>query len=137
VILAPAFFRVARASAATIRHEPYIEAARSAGCTRRRLLLRHLFPNAAAPLLVQASFAAGLAIVAEASLSFLGLGVQPPDASWGSMISEAFRDSEREAFAMIFPAVMISLTIVAFSVLGDGLRDSIGRETKIEVAAQP
>jgi peptide/nickel transport system permease protein len=137
VILAPAFFRVARASASTIRQEPYIEAARSAGCTRRRLLGRHLLPNAAAPLLVQASVAAGLAIVAEASLSFLGLGVQPPDASWGSMVSEAFRDPDRKFFAMIFPAVMISITIVAFSVLGDGLRDAIGRETKVDTTVQP
>ena len=137
VILAPAFFRVARASASTIRQEPYIEAARSAGCTRRRLLVRHLLPNAAAPLLVQASVAAGLAIVAEASLSFLGLGVQPPDASWGSMISEVFRDPNRKLSAMIFPAVMISLTIVAFSVLGDGLRDAIGRETKVDTTVQP
>jgi peptide/nickel transport system permease protein len=137
VILSPAFFRVARASASTIRHELYMEASRSVGCTRRRLILRHLLPNAAAPLLVQASFAAGLAIVAEASLSFLGLGVQPPQASWGSMVSETFRDSDRQAFAIFFPAVMISLTIVAFSLLGDGLRDSIGRDTKVEAGIQP
>ena len=112
-----------------------MEASRSVGCTRRRLLLRHLLPNAAAPLLVQASFAAGLAIVAEASLSFLGLGVQAPNASWGSMVSETFRDPSREMFALVVPATMISLTIVAFSVLGDGLRDSIGREARVVEAA--
>jgi peptide/nickel transport system permease protein len=137
VILAPAFFRIARASASSIRHEVFMEAARASGCTRRRLLLRHLLPNAAAPLLVQASFAAGVAIVAEASLSFLGLGVQPPQASWGSMISETFRDPERKAFAMFFPGLMICLTIVAFAVVGDGLRDAIGRETKVDARVEP
>jgi peptide/nickel transport system permease protein len=79
---------------------------------------------------VQISFAAGIAIVAEASLSFIGLGVQPPQASWGSMLSEAFSDLSRADFLVVPPTLAVALTILAFSTLGDGLRDALGRQTE-------
>lgn len=130
IIMSPGFFRVARSASADVRSELYIEASRAAGCTRRRIIARHVLPNAAAPLLVQISIAAGVAIVAEASLSFLGLGVKTPQASWGSMINETFRDPARNSYPILPPALMIGLTVLAVSMLGDAIRDSIGRETR-------
>ncbi|WP_280490215.1 ABC transporter permease, partial [Nocardia carnea] len=92
VVLAPSLYRLARGAAESVATETYIEAARALGCNKRRLIWNHVLPNSASPLLVQLSFSAGIAIVAEASLSFLGLGVQAPQTSWGSMVREAFDD---------------------------------------------
>lgn len=129
VILAPRFFRVARSAGQSIRHETYIEAARATGCSTFRIVWRHVFPNASGPLIVQASFGIGLAIVAEASLSFIGLGVQAPQASWGSMVGEAFPNLSQSTSGLYAPSIAIGLTILMFSLLGDGLRDALGRET--------
>lgn len=131
IIFAPRFFRVARASALSIRNETYIEATRAMGCSPARILFRHVLPNASGPLLVQATFALGVAITAEASLSFLGLGATPPTASWGSMIRDGFNYIYQARFQMVPPAVMVVLTILAFSVVGDALRDALGRQTKV------
>lgn len=127
VLLAPRFYRVARAAAESISHEIYIEACRSFGASTPRVLFRHVIPNASGPLLVQASFAVGVIISAEASLSFLGIGVQLPQASWGSMLQTAFQTVSTDSFQLIPPAVMISLTILAFFTIGDALRDALGR----------
>ncbi len=130
VILSPSFFRVARAAAHDVRRETYIEAAVTIGCPGPRLLFRHVLPNAMSPLLVQASFAVGSAIVAEAGLSFLGLGVQVPQASWGSMINDGFSHLSKSSFQIFPPAVLMSTTILAFAVLGDGLRDALGSSSE-------
>jgi peptide/nickel transport system permease protein len=130
VLLTPTFYRVVRGSTMTVRHATFVESARASGCTPTRILYRHVLPSISSPLLVQISFAAGIAIVAEASLSFIGLGVQPPQASWGSMLSEAFHDLARAGFLVVPPTVAIALTILAFSTLGDGLRDALGRQTE-------
>ena len=90
IVLAPSLFRLARGAAESVATETYIEACRALGCSQWRLLWRHVLPNAASPILVQLTFSAGVAIVAEASLSFLGLGVQAPQTSWGSMLRDAF-----------------------------------------------
>lgn len=130
IVFAPRFFRVARSAAQTVAQETYIEAVRADGCPTWRILLRHVLPNASGPLLVQASFAIGFIITAEASLSFLGLGVQLPTASWGSMLRDAFDTIRQNSFPIIPPAAMITVTVFAFSVFGDGLRDAFGRDTR-------
>jgi peptide/nickel transport system permease protein len=130
VIFAPRFLRLARAEVISIREETYIEAARSIGTPSYKLLARHVLPNAMPPLIVQASLAAGFAMLAEAGLSFLGLGVEPPQASWGSMLAEAASVINREWTLMLAPGICIITITLAFNILGDGLRDSIGRETR-------
>lgn len=127
LLLAPRFFRVTRVQTKIVRQETYIEAERAAGCPLPRLLWRHLLPNVGSPILVQISFALGMAIVVEASLSFLGLGVQAPTASWGSMAQDAFQSIQSSTWQLYPPAIVICLTILAMSVLGDGLRDAFGR----------
>jgi peptide/nickel transport system permease protein len=128
IVLAPRFFRVARGAAMAVSGETYVEGCRSIGCTTWRVLSRHLLPNASGPLLVQISFSMGFVIVAEASLSFLGLGVQPPSASWGSMVQDASTHLYVTAWPLVPPSVTIALVIVALSVIGDGLRDALGRD---------
>jgi peptide/nickel transport system permease protein len=127
IVLSPRFYRIARAAAADVRDKMYIEAARADGGRPLRILLRHVLPNSSGPLLVQASFSVGTAIMAEASLSFLGLGVQAPESSWGSMIRDGFNGVKTNAFPILPPAVMVTATILAMFMLGDGLRDAIGR----------
>lgn len=124
IVLAPRFFRVARGAAESVASEGYIEAAEADGCSPWRILSRHVLPNASGPLLVQASFGVGLVITAEAGLSFLGLGVQAPQSSWGSMIREGFDVVYEDTFMLIPPTLMVVLTILAMFLLGDGLRDA-------------
>lgn len=131
IVFSPRFFRVARAAALSIRDAPYIEAARSSGCSTPRILLRHVLPNSSGPLLVQLSFSLGLAVVAEASLSFLGLGATPPTATWGSMIRNAFDNVYTSSFQLFAPSLMVVLTILATAVLGDALRDALGRQSRV------
>jgi peptide/nickel transport system permease protein len=125
IVMAPSLFRLARSSAASASRELYIEACRSVGCSGWRLVWRHVLPNAGSPLLVQTTFFAGVVILAEASLSFLGLGVQTPDSSWGSMLRDAFDVIFEAPGFLVAPAVMIALTILAFAGFGDGLRDAL------------
>lgn len=130
ILLTPTFYRIVRGATMTVRGATFVESARASGCSAARILYRHVLPTISSPLLVQISFAAGVAIVAEASLSFIGLGVQPPQASWGSMLSDAFADISRNGFQILPPTVAIAATILAFSTLGDGLRDALGRQTE-------
>lgn len=130
IVLAPPQFRLARGAAQSVSSELYVEACRAVGCSSWRILWRHVLPNASSPLLVQVTFAAGVIVIAEASLSFLGLGVQAPDSSWGTMLRDAFQDIYASPWQLAPPAIMIGLTILAFSTLGDGLRDALeGRGT--------
>jgi peptide/nickel transport system permease protein len=128
IVLAPRFFRVARAAAGSVRNETYVEATRATGCSTPRILFRHILPNSSGPLLVQVTFALGLVVIAEASLSFLGLGAAPPTASWGSMVRDGFDNVYVSTFQLVAPSLMITLTILAFSTLGDALRDALGRQ---------
>ncbi len=132
LVMAPSLYRLARGAAESVATETYIEAARALGCGKGRLMWSHVLPNAASPLLVQLSFSAGVAIVAEASLSFLGLGVQAPQTSWGSMVREAFDNVYVAPGLIVAPAVMIVLTVLAFSTFGDGLRDALEGSGKVE-----
>jgi peptide/nickel transport system permease protein len=130
VVFSPRFFRVARAAAMSVRSETYVEATRALGFSTPRILFRHVLPNSSGPLLVQATFAMGLVVIAEASLSFLGLGAAPPTATWGTMVQDAFDNVYDSRFPLLAPSLMIVLTILAFSILGDALRDALGRQSR-------
>ena len=132
VVLSPRFFRITRGATRSVMKSSYITAARADGCSSVNLLLRHVFPNIVGPLLVQLSFTAGFAITAEAALSFLGLGVEIPQASWGGMLQDAFDQAHQSTFQIYPPAFLITATVIAFAVLGDGLRDSFGRGSATE-----
>ena len=121
----PVFLRLSRAAAMTVRAEDYIEAARAVGASPWRIATRHMVPNMAPPLLVQASIMTATAIIAEASLSFLGLGQQPPAPSWGSMLNAAQRHMVAAPWMAVAPGVMIFTLVVALNMLGDGLRDAL------------
>ena len=128
VTFVPGTVRVIRGQVLSVREETYIEASRSAGAGNGRMLVRHVLPNVASPLIVQAALGFGYAILAEAGLSFLGLGVQPPSASWGVMLQEAFGFVLSDPWATIVPGAAIALTVLSFNLVGDGLRDALGRE---------
>ncbi|HSV83258.1 MAG TPA: ABC transporter permease [Ramlibacter sp.] len=131
VILSPRMFRVARAAAMAIRNETYFEAARASGCTTWRIVWSHVLPNASGPLLVQASFAVGLAVLYESALSFLGLGAPVPTASWGSMIHDAYQALFKTSLGIFPPSIMIIATVYAFATIGDGMRDALGRDSRV------
>lgn len=130
VVYAPQFFRLTRSSTLAVREETFIEAARSVGGGSRAIITGHVLPNALSPLVVQISLAMGFAILFEASISFLGLGVQPPDSSWGSMLGRSTRFFEQSPHLVIIPGLAILVTVLAFNVIGDGVRDSLGREVR-------
>jgi len=123
VVNVPVFARLTRASVLAVRGEGYVEAARAVGGTDLHILWRHILPNSLSPLLVQASVSFATAILAEASLSYLGLGTQPPLPSWGKMLEEARLFMGRGPWLAIFPGLAIALTVLGFNFLGDGLRD--------------
>lgn len=129
ILIVPSFYRIVRASTESARSELYVESARASGCSNWRILWRHILPAVLPPLLVQASFSASVVIVAEASLSFLGLGAQAPQATWGLMLSEASSTLTTSSYLIYPPTIMVAVTILAFSLLGDGLRDALGRQT--------
>ena len=123
VAYVPAGARIVRASALVVRELDYIAAARIAGASNVRIMIRHVLPNSVSPLLVHVTFVFAYAILAEAALSFLGVGVPPPTASWGNIIAEG-RDYATEAWwVMLFPGLGISLSALGLNLLGDGLRD--------------
>ncbi|MEE2033737.1 ABC transporter permease [Rhodococcus chondri] len=128
VLLAPRFFRLVRISTREIINEDYVEAARSGGAGPIRIMARHVAPNIVSPLLIQISFGASVAIVAESGLSFLGLGVQPPTASWGSMVKEGFDNLAINGWTIIPSSVMIVVSILMLSLFGDSLRDAVGSQ---------
>jgi peptide/nickel transport system permease protein len=121
----PIYARLVRGQVLSVREREYIEAARTIGVPDTRIMWRHILPNVTAPLIVQASIGVAIAILAEASLSFLGLGVQPPTPSWGGMIAVG-KDWLGQAPWMAFaPGVAIFVTVLAFNFLGDGIRDAL------------
>jgi len=121
----PIFVRLTRAQVLNIKVEDYIEAARAVGNPPWRIALRHVLPNVAAPLIVQATLAIAAAVIAEASLSFLGLGQQPPAPSWGSMLNTAKNFIDNAPWMVIWPGLAIFLLVLSFNLLGDGLRDAL------------
>lgn len=120
----PIFIRLTRGQVLTVKTEDYVEAARAVGNKELRIAFRHVLPNVMPPLLVQASLAIATAIIAEASLSFLGLGQQPPSPSWGSMLNTAQRFLTQAPWMAIWPGLAIFMVVLGFNLLGDGLRDA-------------
>ena len=131
IVNIPVFARTVRASVKSVKSMDYIQNARSIGLKPLKILLVHVTPNVLAPFTVQATLALSGAILTEASMSFLGLGIQPPDPSWGSMLADARRFMELAPWLVIFPALFIVLTILAFNVLGDSLRDVLDPKLKL------
>ena len=121
----PIFTRLTRGQALAVKHEDYIEAARAVGNPDHRILLRHILPNIMAPILVQATLAIPGAILAEAALSFLGLGQQPPAPSWGSMLNTATHFISQAPWMAVWPGLAIFSLVLSFNLLGDGLRDAL------------
>ena len=122
----PRCARVVRASALAVREMPYVDAARAAGFGHARIILRHMLPNVMAPILIMATAFLGEAILLEASLSFIGLGVQEPTAAWGLMLrGAAVEFAETAPWMAIFPGLAISLAVFGFNLLGDSLRDAL------------
>jgi peptide/nickel transport system permease protein len=121
----PTYARVTRGVTLVLREEDYVLAARSIGSSSLRIMAREILPNAISPLLVIASLGLGNAILSEAALSFLGLGIQPPQASWGSMLNFGMQFLRDAPFLSIFPGVAIFVTVLGFNLLGDGLRDAL------------
>jgi len=125
VLYVPRFTRVVHASTLAIRELEYVEGARALGASAARVVAGTILPNIVAPILVQASLAAGHAILLESGLSFLGLGPPPPTPSWGRMVEQSGRFMQLSALPLLWPSTAISLTVLAFNLLGDGLRDML------------
>ena len=125
VAATPIFIRLTRAQVLAVKVEDYVEAARAVGNSDLRIALRHVLPNIVAPLIVQATLAIAAAVIAEASLSFLGLGQQPPAPSWGSMLNTAKNYVEQAPWMAVWPGASIFLLVLSFNLLGDGLRDAL------------
>jgi peptide/nickel transport system permease protein len=123
IVSLPSFARIARASTLSVRGLDYVEAARGLGARDRRILLRHVLPNIGAPVIVQYTIGLAFAILTEAGLSFIGLGVQPPAPSWGAMLSRGKDFLEISPWPAVFPGLAIMVTVLGFNFLGDSLRD--------------
>lgn len=126
----PNFARIVRASTLTVKDTEFIEAERCIGAKTPRIIMRHIFPNVMAPIIVQATLGVGTSIILAAALSFLGLGVQPPMAEWGSMLSQARTYMRGYPYMVAFPGLAIMATVLALNLFGDGLRDSLDPKLK-------
>ncbi|WP_179756769.1 ABC transporter permease subunit [Kineococcus aurantiacus] len=131
----PVFARVTRSSVLGVRETVYVRASRSIGASDLRLLFRHVLPNAAPPVIVQTSVSLAFAVLAEAALSFVGLGTQPPAPSWGRMLSEGREYVDLAWWIAVFPGLAIVLLVLAFNLLGDGLRDVLDPQQRSALQA--
>jgi peptide/nickel transport system permease protein len=129
-VYTPGFARVTRSAVISVRRSEYVEAAQALGATDLTIIVRHILPNSMAPIIVQTTLSLGFAILAEAALSFLGLGTEPPTPSWGLMLSTGRGFMETAPWVAIFPGVAIVLAVLSFNLLGDGLRDSLDPRLK-------
>ncbi|QCR32679.1 ABC transporter permease [Lysinibacillus sp. SGAir0095] len=123
IIEVPRFARIVRGEMLRIRESNYVEASRSVGASSFRIIMKHGLPNMMAPIIVMASLAFGQTIIAEASLSFLGIGTPPPNPSWGLMLSDASMYMESAPWLVLFPGLALSILVLAFNLFGDALRD--------------
>ena len=130
VVVLPHYVRITRAAVLAETARDYVTAARLAGAGRLRLMFIEVLPNCAAPLIVQASLGVSTAILDAAALGFLGLGAQPPAAEWGTMLADAREFVLRAWWVVTFPGLMILVTVLAFNLLGDGLRDALDPKLK-------
>lgn len=130
VVYWPWYARLVRGQVLTVKNREFVEAARSVGAPDRRILLRHVFPNALSPVIVQLTLDIGYAILATSSLSFIGLGAQPPAPEWGAMINSARSHFQDAWWFITFPGIALALTVLGFNLLGDGLRDFLDPRTR-------
>ena len=131
IVNIPAFARLVRSSVLTIRGQEFVEAARSIGAGSARIIAFHVVPNVLAVVIVRATVSLGFAILTEAGLSFIGLGAQPPDPSWGGMLNDGRESIRRAAHLTTIPGLCIMVTVLAFNLLGDGLRDALAPRLKL------
>ncbi|GAA1324331.1 ABC transporter permease [Leucobacter albus] len=125
IVFIPTFARIARSAAITLAQEPFVESARAIGARDSYIVFRYILPNALAPIAVQVTISLAYAILVEASLGYLGLGVQPPAASWGAMLASGKAFVEISIWPSLVPGVCIFITVLGFNLLGDALRDSL------------
>ena len=130
IVYIPIFARIARAEVLSVKNEEFVEVAVALGASDAAILIRHILPNILAPIIVEISLSLSFAILAEAALSFFGLGTQPPDPSWGRMLSEGRAYFNQSAWMGVMPGLAIMFTVIGFNFLGDGLRDSLDPRTK-------
>ncbi len=130
IVFSPQLARLVRARALVVRQELYVDASRCFGASTARILWRHVLPNTVQPVIVQVTLLLAAALLAEASLSFLGLGIQPPSPSWGSMLARAYQNMELAPEQMYAPGLAILLTALAFNTLGESLRVALDPTTK-------
>jgi len=130
IIFTPQFARLARGQTLQVRREPYVEAAQISGAGPIWIMFRHILPNILSPIIVQASFSFSLAILVEASLSFLGMGAQSPQISWGGMLHQAYSMIFVNPMMMVFPGLAILISVLAGNFLGDGLRVAVDPKIK-------
>lgn len=124
-VFAPSLFRIVRGSTLQVRAETYIEACRAIGCTPARIMIRHVLRNIVAPVVAQVTILLGVSMLAEASLSFIGLGVRPPEPSWGALLRDAFDDIYTTPYLVYAPGIAIGLTVLAFSRVGEGVQSAL------------
>jgi peptide/nickel transport system permease protein len=136
IVYTPIFARVARASTLSVRVEPFVAVSRTLGTGHLYMLGRHILPNIAGPVIVQTSVSLAFAILSEAALSFLGLGIQPPEPSWGRMLFDAQGFVQRAWWMGVFPGAAIFATVLAFNLLGDGLRDVLDPKQRTMIEAR-
>ncbi|WP_284037821.1 ABC transporter permease [Neobacillus sp. 114] len=130
IIFTPQFARLARGQTLQVRREPYVEAAKISGAGPLWIMMKHILPNILSPIIVQASFSFSLAILVEASLSFLGMGAQSPQVSWGGMLHQAYSMIFVNPYMMLFPGLAILISVLAGNFFGDGLRVAIDPKMK-------
>ena len=121
----PSYLRLIRGQVLKLSEEDYVTAARSVGASEWRIMIRHILPNAMGPVIVMTTYNLGTAIVAEAGLSFLGIGVQPPNTSWGSMLAQGWKVWAIAPHIMLAPAICVAVVRITFNFLGDGLNEAL------------
>jgi peptide/nickel transport system permease protein len=136
IVYTPIFARITRGSVLSLRDSVFIRAVRSLGANDARILISHILPNVIAPIIVQTSLSLAFAILAEAALSFLGLGVQPPNPAWGRMLSDGRGFFQQAPWMAIFPGLAIFVTVFAFNAVGDGLRDALDPQQRSVIEAR-
>jgi peptide/nickel transport system permease protein len=130
IVFAPNIARLVRSTTLMNREQPYVESARAIGMRDHTILVRYIFMNSLSPLIVQATFVIAFAILAEASLSFLGAGVPPDTPTWGSMVSSGQPRLQQAWWISVFPGAFLFITVLAFNLIGDGARDALDPRTR-------
>jgi peptide/nickel transport system permease protein len=125
IVYTPTIARLVRSTTLVTKQQPFVESARAIGMSDRAILLRYIFPNGLSPLIVQCTFVVAFAIISEASLSFLGAGVDPETPTWGNMLRDGQRILQRSPWLAVFPGIALVATVLSLNLLGDGLRDAL------------